>query len=254
MKNLSSETPVLKQLLAFFLTFIITLAFIFAILPVPASANAAEPPSVIFIMAHASQDVEAEIISEEVRELKKITERGEVYFTLYRSYPKPVVDEIVVRVTDKGASFDVSVPKELITSYNQVITINMKTHEVTEGSLPSRTIKIVAVRVALTLLVEGVVFFLFGFRKTQSWIIFLVMNLITQAYLNYSLLTLGPLPSRYGIFITLIIVETIIFLGEMLISGIFLKEKSISRRLLFALVANISSYLVGWFAISYLPF
>ena len=39
----------------------------------------------------------------------------------------------------------------------------------------------------MTLLIEGALFFAFGFRKKLSWVLFIIINLITQGLLNWQL-------------------------------------------------------------------
>lgn len=61
-----------------------------------------------------------------------------------------------------------------------------------------RTPLLVALRVTLTLLLEGLVFLLFGYRTRRSWLAFAAVNLLTQGGLN-ALIT-GPGSSAYFVF------------------------------------------------------
>ena len=39
-------------------------------------------------------------------------------------------------------------------------------------------------RFAINMIIEGIVFFAFGFRKLRSWLVFIITNCITQVFLS----------------------------------------------------------------------
>ncbi|MBE0450942.1 MAG: hypothetical protein IBX70_08865 [Clostridia bacterium] len=69
-------------------------------------------------------------------------------------------------------------------SNNNVYTLDLSERTLTEGKLKLRTAALVGVRVAMTLILEALIFWLFAFRKKESWIAFLLINLMTQIALN----------------------------------------------------------------------
>lgn len=105
-------------------------------------------------------------------------------------------------------------------------------------------------RLFITLAIELLVLFLWGFRKTSTWIKVTLLNIITQ-----SLLTLGTL---YVFFITpnngiwnaiflFILGEIFVFMVEIFFASFFINEKSLTSRITFALFANIASLIAGFF-------
>lgn len=105
-------------------------------------------------------------------------------------------------------------------------------------------------RLFITLAIELLVLFLWGFRKASTWTKVTLLNIITQ-----SLLTLGTL---YVFFITpnngiwnaiflFILGEIFVFMVEIFFASFFINEKSLTSRITFALFANIASLIAGFF-------
>jgi hypothetical protein len=139
-----------------------------------------------------------------------------------------------------------------VQSYSSVYTLNFSTQEITPGEYPLRSVLLVSIRVLLTLLLEGIIFWLLGFRQKRSWLIFLVINLITQGALNIWLNSgSSPLPG-YLLF-GLIIGEFFVFATEMIAFPLLIKEQKKSQVLLYAVFANLVSLIAGVFIISILP-
>jgi hypothetical protein len=109
----------------------------------------------------------------------------------------------------------------------------------------------VSLRIILTLIIEAIVFWLFGFRNKRSWIVFLIINLITQGALNIWLNGAAPLVS-YLIF-TLIFGEMLVFIAEIIVFLVLIKEHRPMRTLLFVITANFLSLFAGGYIITVLP-
>ena len=113
------------------------------------------------------------------------------------------------------------------------------------------------VRVLLTVAVEVSLLFLFGFRKKHTYIFVALMNVITQ-----SALTFGTLAAFYGsrsygvsaLIITFIIGELFVYTSEFILVGVFVKEKALWYRLLYVLVANTVTIVLGFYLIEWLLF
>ena len=101
---------------------------------------------------------------------------------------------------------------------------------------------------APTLIVEGVLLWLFGFRARRDWLVFLIVNLATQAglhlWIGSGAMAAGSHPLYY---LVLIVAEVPILLVEMLAYMFLLKEHGKGRRALYALCANAASYALGYF-------
>ena len=100
-----------------------------------------------------------------------------------------------------------------------------------------------------TLIIEGILLWLFGFRAKRDWLVFLVVNLVTQAglhlWIGSGAMAAGSHPLYY---LVLIVAEVPILLVELVVYVFLLKEHSRLRRAAYAACANIASY-----ALCYLP-
>ena len=97
-----------------------------------------------------------------------------------------------------------------------------------------------------TLLIEGVLLFAFGYRSRRSWLVFLLVNLVTQGgfalYLAVTVLNHGV--SGWSLLFYLPI-ELIITVVESLLYRRLLTERSWERAVGYAIVANVCSATVG---------
>ena len=97
-----------------------------------------------------------------------------------------------------------------------------------------------------TLLIEGALLFSFGYRSRRSWLVFLLVNLVTQGgfalYLAVTVLNHGV--SGWSLLFYLPI-ELIITVVESLLYRRLLTEKGKGRAMGYAIVANIHSATVG---------
>ena len=102
-----------------------------------------------------------------------------------------------------------------------------------------------------TLVVEAILLWLFGFRSRRSLIVFLVVNLVTQAALHIllgsAILAVG---THYLYYLVLLPVEVLIWLAEAIACGLLLREHTPGRRVGYALCANLASYAVGFLPLS----
>ena len=98
-----------------------------------------------------------------------------------------------------------------------------------------------------TLIIEGVLLWLFGFRARRDWLVFLAVNLVTQAGLHLwiaaDLISIGDSALQY---LVLLVAEVPILLVELITYVFLLKEYSGLRRAAYAACANIASYAVGY--------
>lgn len=97
-----------------------------------------------------------------------------------------------------------------------------------------------------TLLIEGALLFSFGYRSRRSWLVFLLVNLVTQGgfalYLAVTVLNHGV--SGWSLLFYLPI-ELIITVVESLLYRRLLTERSWERAVGYAIVANVCSATVG---------
>ena len=99
-----------------------------------------------------------------------------------------------------------------------------------------------------TLIIEGVLLWLFGFRAKRDWLVFLIVNLVTQAGLHLwvaeNLVVNGSSALQY---LVLLVAEVPILVVELAAYVFLLKEHSRLRRAAYAACANVASYALGYF-------
>lgn len=238
----------MKKLLALLLALTVVL-----LLPATASANSAEPPGLIVIVQNAPEDMTVTFLAEEITRKNYIdreTRLWESYFRIFYDWDANL-DTAFIEVTVNGETFTCPLPEGTEQDYNTLLTLDLDSRTLTLGDRPGRQELLVALRVALTLAIEGLVLYLFGFRSRRSWVVFLILNLITQGALN--VLLMGS--ALYGSYWLLgyILIEPVIFLVEGLVYAIAMKERTTARRVLCALTANAASLVLGGYLLAYLP-
>lgn len=232
-------------------TLLIILFAVFCFFPTSVYANSAEPPALIVIMKNAPEDVLVSIISAET--MKEGQKSKIAWETYYAFYNRDIGNnkEITLRVSGNGISYDQIVGKQYLTGYNSIVTLDFSAQTIAAGKLLSRSIFLVTLRVFFTLVIEGVIFLLFGFRDKKSWIAFLIMNLLTQGILNIALNGASPFASY--LILNLILMEFLVFVAEIMGVLVFIKEHKKFRRVSYVLVANLASLILGGYLITILP-
>lgn len=241
-------------------------ALLVGLLPVGASANSAEPPCFTVVVSNAPEDLELSLQYEDgsayeslyLRKQGSSDNHGwESYYRFAYTYSSTAenLQDVRLLVQTGGESFLCPLPKELNRTYNGMVTLDLKDKTLTCGTSPLRTPLLIALRIALTLLIEGLVFFLFGYRAKRSWLVFAIVNLITQIGLN---LLFAEASSADGYIALLLFFyamgEAVVFLLEVIAFSALLKEHSKKRAACCALLANAASLLVGGLCLTYLPF
>jgi hypothetical protein len=216
-------------------------------------ANSAPPPTIIIIVPNAPSDLEI-IIEPQTIKGTRTNNLVESYFAFYAFNMKSGFD--TVKVTTGDNTFEVTLNLDIPSKafYTTVLTLDLDSHSLTSKN-PSvvRSVSLLSLQIILTLIIEGIVFFLFGFRKKRSWLVFLILNLLTQSIL-FTLLALGQgVPPNGYIIFGLIFGEILVFVIEMVGFQVFIKESSRVRTGVYVLVANLASLIAGGFIIMALP-
>ena len=212
--------------------------------------NSAEPPSIVIIVPNAPKDLEISIGSiDTYKEAGKIDKFIETYYTFYSRDLKMTAD-YTFKINTGDINFDITLVKP-VNYHNNIFTLDLDNQTLTPGKLLSRSVILISLRIILTLIIEAIIFWLYGFRQKKSWIAFLVINLLTQGALNIWLNGFTPLQS-YLIF-SLIFAEFFIFIAEILLFQVFINEQRKSDRVLYVLVANTLSLIAGGYIITILP-
>lgn len=227
------------------------LALLLVLIPSICFSNSAEPPSILVIAPNAPNDIEMGIVNKdkvytEVRMLDKGIEKYFVYYS--RDLKAAASNLLAVKLGGKTYMIEFTRP---LYNYDNVFTLELKTMTLTPGKLLSRSIFLVTSRVVLTLIIEGAIFFLMGYREKRSWIGFFVINLITQGALNIWLNTFSPLQSY--LIVSLVFGEILVFAAEILGFYHWIDEESHGKTVAYVLIANTVSLVVGGYIIQLLP-
>ncbi len=220
-------------------------------LPATVSANSAEPPSLVILVNNPPDDLSIVLVSGENRSeaiVRRVAWEG--YYVFY-SRDMQADGEYTFRVTANGESFERTLDMPL-KRYNNVVTLDLSGRKLTPGKYPFRSALLVTIRLLLTLLLEGIIFWLFRYRQKRSWLIFLAVNLVTQGALNIWLNSGGELMPNYLI-IGLIIGEVFVFAAEIILFPILIKEHKKGDIISYVFVANLFSLIAGGYIISVLP-
>lgn len=250
----------LKKPCCLFLSLLLLLS-----IPVSASANSMGPPCFVVVAENTPRDFSLGLRLKDGSEYPKdsiaVYKKGwETHFRFeyggsWAEEDTYFEDAMLVFSFD-GETHETPLPLNKISSYQTILMLNIKTGEVTVGHRPLRTLLLAFLRIMFTILIEGLVFFLFQYRTKRSWVVFVCINLATQIGLNLFLITQTDIAAdsynRFWILIY-IVVEFFVFLTEMIALPIFLKEHGKGRAVLCALLANTASLFVGGFLLSNLP-
>lgn len=225
--------------------------FTLAIGPTVVRANSAEPPAVIILINNPPKDITLYIISNgKTTEAKVMRRAWEGYYAFY-SRDLSNANEYILKVTTNGESFECNIPASLY-KYNNVFTLDISHRTLTPGTYPLRSFLLIAIRVVLTLLIEGIIFWLFKYRQKRSWIIFLAVNLLTQAILNIMLNSESSLMNSYLILL-LFFGEILVFLTEIILLPNLIREHRKLRIVLYVILSNFVSLIFGSYIIIALP-
>lgn len=137
------------------------------------------------------------------------------------------------------------------TSFNFNVTYNYLTGQVKLERIAFSYVKQFFMTFIPTVLLEGICLVLFGFSTKRNWIVFLIINFLTQLFLTA---TLGSILIKDGLinsFVAFIPLECIIFIFEILAFSLLLKEHKKVRRIAFAFTANLISSLTGIILLTY---
>ncbi len=241
----------MKKLSVVFLLLVLMLS-----MAIPAFANSAEPPGLIILSNDLPEGAELtlEIANGETVELRQSRRNNIAWESQYRLWFRMDYEDwhrVSLRVTVGEDSFTCLLPDGTVNRYNTVLTLDYEAQTLTLGQSSWRQPVLTAIRILLTLLCEGLVFLFFGFKEKRTWIVFLVLNLLTQGLLN-AIINSNAFTGGYWILIYYL-AEAAIFLGETIAVCLLVKEYKVWKRLICTLAANAASLAVGILLISNLP-
>lgn len=225
---------------------------------VAAYANSAEPPGFTVIVSNPPEDLSLSLRLADERQteaivLSKEQKAWEAYYRFfYHMSPlgRDNLDGAALIVHSKEKDFQCPLPAATFKTYNNLLTLDFATENLAIGQPPLRVPLLVGLRLILTLVIEGLVFFLFGYRRKASWLAFLAINIVTQGALN-AMLT-GPGLGSYWWF-GFIFGEIVVLAVELIAFIRLVKELGKGRAAAYTVAANAASLILGGLLIAYLP-
>ncbi len=110
----------------------------------------------------------------------------------------------------------------------------------------------IVISILLTIAIEGVILLAFGYRKITSFLKMLYVNLGTQALLYTAIMLGGLYGGFFGYFGILILGEAIVLVVEVILYALLLREITKGRAMMYAMVANVTSLVIGLISVTYL--
>jgi len=154
----------------------------------------------------------------------------------------------VILVEESGK---VSVSEDIIErkAFESTVYYDYATNRLWETSATLSYIKQFTTTFTATLIVEGIVLILFRFSLKRNWKPFVVVNFITQILLTLIVFSAMYFAGAMAAFLIYIPFEIVILIMETKLYKKYLCEHSIRRRIFYALVANMVSFILGLWAI-----
>jgi len=132
-------------------------------------------------------------------------------------------------------------------TFESVVFFDFSTGVAKEQAPMLPWIKRFAIALAVTLIIEGLILLLFRFSLKQNWKPFLLINIFTQIGLHLGIVLTQLALGTFFAFAAYIILEVIILIVEAVLFAKFLKQHSKLRRVMYAITANILSFIAGIF-------
>lgn len=242
-------------------------AILLCLLPVGAAANGAMGPDMTIIVLGGPEDLTIDIVKTDGINEGRIHLEGAVQIGFERRYRVDYLREwtahpeeellqnatkTTLEVRGTGLSWDIPADGIEYKGYSHLVTLDVKNREVIPGQPPWRQPLLVGIRVVFTLLVEGVIFYCFGYRRKGSWAVFILTNVLTQTGLSFLMAQ-----AEFGIYLLSLLVyfvaEPLVFIAEALAYAVLLREKSWKRGTACALSANAASLFLGLLLYAFVP-
>lgn len=241
----------------------VCITVIFTVLSVtPVFANAEEPPCFTIVVYGAPDDLTVSYSHPAMESFELVEDRRgwESYYKCeYYKFRDMALDdssevtrgELRVQSVSENIDFTLPAPDELMKTYNNIFTLDLGDQSLSNTNTAGRSVLLVAMRLAVTLIVEGAVLWIVGFREKRTWLVFLIVNLITQSMLIIPLTGYIP-PNVYWMFVYYG-GEVLVFVIEALVYAFAMKEERKIRRVMTAVIANAASMLLGAWMLGNLP-
>ena len=153
---------------------------------------------------------------------------------------------VAAATADEAKAAEVSYTRDFVDN----IVYDWQANTVREATPPPlRFLVRLAATLIPTLLIEGALFWLFGFRERRGWLVFLAVNTATQVGLHLAVGSILPQAGWHFLnyTLTILIPELIVWMAEAAAYAFLLREHSRGRRVGYAFAANFASFVLGYF-------
>ena len=158
----------------------------------------------------------------------------------------PETFRVAAATADEAKAAEVSYTRDFVDN----IVYDWQANTVREATPPPLRFLIrLAATLIPTLLIEGALFWLFGFRERRGWLVFLAVNTATQVGLHLAVGSILPQAGWHFLnyTLTILIPELIVWMAEAAAYAFLLREHSRGRRGGYAFAANFASFVLGYF-------
>jgi len=131
-------------------------------------------------------------------------------------------------------------------TFDSTVDFNFVTGEAREKSVLSVVFLQFLITCLLTLVIEGLILIAFRFSLKKYWLLVLIVNVFTQILLALAISVTMFAAGLFGAIFAYMLAEFLIFILEAAIYGVTLKQHKAGRRILYALTANIVSFVAGF--------
>jgi hypothetical protein len=215
-------------------------------------ANSPAPPTISIIVSSPPDDLQLSVGTEAPQKI--IDKPFEKFYTFYLKFDEiNQINTSTLTISTGGNIFEIEFPN--LQRYNNIFRLDIQSRALIPGASGFRVFQFSFITIILTLLIEGLIFFFFGYRHKRSWIVFLAVNLITQGILYFWLNASSyPLVNSYlgGVIISLIAGEILVFIIEIATFLSLINERSRWLTLLYVILANIASLIAGGYLLNFL--
>lgn len=158
-------------------------------------------------------------------------------------------DKFKVIIVEKSGKVTVSRDVLERKAFKATIYFDYATNKLWESSAVPAYIKQFMITFTATLIVEGIILILFRFSLKKNLKPFLAVNLITQILLTLVVFTAMYFAGSMAAFLLYIPFEIVVLVIESRLYKKYLLQHSPSRRVGYAIVANVVSFLIGMWTI-----
>ena len=195
------------------------------------------------------------VIGEEHRFIEGYHPPVEFKVLLYLEDGTTIISELVSRnYFDTTMTWDVTEVSKTVSSEGQGEisgNIHIGPYEEITGwdRLSGVSLSRLGIRVFITMAIEILTLFFFGYRTKKSYLIVGITNAVTQILLTYMVARTAAFSGYFSAVLLLLFLEAFIFVLEGVIYGNILREKTVVRAILYTLIANLATLIVGFYLV-----